>query len=989
MKWFLFILLFLAPWVAWASEPADKAPLDYSLDVSFDKAASTITGVARIPLVKGQELRLRVGALRITGVTLDGRQMAFPLRSEVLVIVPEQAGTVEIRYEGVFGETSDRDEESGSVIGERGIFLSGVWYPKPEEMCTYHLTARLPQGFEAVSEAETIEKTTEGSTVLFSFAFPHPVDHLTFVATDRFEVVKEHFGNVEIYAYFFREDADLVETYLAQTKRYLGLYTTLIGPFPYTRFSVVENFLPTGYSMPTYTLLGQQVVRLPFIPQTSLGHEILHQWFGNLVYIDYEKGNWAEGLTSFLADHYYEAEKGLGAEYRKAALIGYMSYVNDKNEFPLKDFRMRSDQASEAIGYGKATMVFQMLKTMGGDDRFYESLRYFVDQMHFRKASWEDIRKAFEKYQMEDLGWFFRRWIDEKGLAEVTVSNVEMKPAGATYEVAFDLRQDRKSALDVPVSLYFEGGKIRKVVRLSQDKERFSMASEGLPDRIVLDEDYEVARRLSGDEFPPVIARLLGDDKRIVVASPSNEGTYSTISDSFRERGDRVVRSDQVTHSDVKANSLVILGADNPLARGLFGSYRGENGFTVTVRENPWNPQKVAAVFDSTSKKEADLGFPKIVRYGKFSILAFDEGRNMVKKTDETAQGIARVVAETGVGVDVSTLTSLPAIMERAAGKKIIYVGEAHDRFSNHIMELEVIKDLHRRGKKIAIGMEMFQRPFQKVLDDYVAGRIDEKEFLKGSEYFTRWAFDYSLYRPILLFARSEKIPVVALNQKREIVDKVFRNGLESLSEDEKKTIPQDMDFTDEAYRERLKRVFHRHEGLQPDRFDFFYQAQVLWDETMAESVDLFLKIDESYQMVVLAGQGHIAYGSGIPKRTVRRNGYEYSTILVDADLETGVADFVLFPGTMPGGRAPLLQVQLKESSGKVSIEDFPESSVSKKAGMKVGDTILSVNAVPIHAVEDLKIELLSRTKGDKARIRVLRKGFFGTREIDFDVILQ
>src|SRR5208337_4444995 len=101
------------------------------------------------------------------------------------------------------------------------------------------------------------------------------------------------------------------------------------------RFSIVENSMPVGYSMPTYTVLGQAVVRLPFIPETSLGHEILHQWFGNSVYVDYAGGNWAEGLTSFLADHLYEEEKGRGKEYRKGLLIDFASYVNDKNDFPL------------------------------------------------------------------------------------------------------------------------------------------------------------------------------------------------------------------------------------------------------------------------------------------------------------------------------------------------------------------------------------------------------------------------------------------------------------------------------------------------------------------------------------------------------------------------------------------------------------------------------------------------------------------------------
>ena len=106
--------------------------------------------------------------------------------------------------------------------------------------------------------------------------------------------------------------------------------------------------------MPTYTVLGKAAVRLPFIPETSLGHEILHQWFGNSVYVDYRAGNWCEGLTTFLADHFYEEEEGRGREYRKGVLIDFQSYVNDKNAFPLKAFTERTDAASEAIGYGKA-----------------------------------------------------------------------------------------------------------------------------------------------------------------------------------------------------------------------------------------------------------------------------------------------------------------------------------------------------------------------------------------------------------------------------------------------------------------------------------------------------------------------------------------------------------------------------------------------------------------------------------------------------------
>jgi uncharacterized iron-regulated protein len=369
-----------------------------------------------------------------------------------------------------------------------------------------------------------------------------------------------------------------------------------------------------------------------------------------------------------------------------------------------------------------------------------------------------------------------------------------------------------------------------------------------------------------------------------------------------------------------------------------------------------------------------------------------EEGRRnllYITQTDETSPGVKEELPKPPVAVEISTLKTFAEVTERVAGKKIIYVGENHDQYSHHVMQLEVIKDLHRRGKKVAIGMEMFQRPFQGPLDDFIEGRIDERELLKKTQYFKRWGLDYNLYRPILKFARSERIPVVALNISQEIVDKVSQGGLDSLSEEEKKLVPSRMDFSDDAYKEKLKKVFQEHEHFGAGNFNFFYQAQILWDETMSESIDEFLKAHPIDQMVVLAGNGHLAYGFGIPKRTVRRNGYDHAIILNDADLEKDIADYVLFPKTIPGPTSPKLMVLLKEEGGKVQITGFPSGSNSERAGVKVGDILLSIDHTPVRTIDNLKIDLLFKKKGEKVQLRTLRKGFFGSQEIDFEVVLQ
>jgi aminopeptidase N len=981
----------MLPRASRAAENSAAKALHYTLEVSFDIRGSVLKGTATIPVKKGQEVKLRTGTLHLVRISLDKEEMRISGGDKTLSIIPAREGNLEIRYEGIFREPDPgmNREQPQSEISAKGIFLTGLWYPRPEQTCEYHLTALLPDGYEAVSEAEKIAKTAKEDRTVFTFSFPHPLDAITLMATNRYRIVQDHFKGVEIFAYFFPEDADLIKTYLEQTKHYLQLYGSLICPFPYRRFSIVENFLPTGFSMPTYTVLGRQVVRLPFIPETSLGHEILHQWFGNLVYIDYGKGNWAEGLTTFLADHLFAEEQGRGPEYRKGALINYLSYVNAKNEIPLRDFEERTDYASEAIGYGKALMVFQMLRNLVGEERFYEAIRYFTAEERFRKASWGDLQRAFERYDQKDLGWFFHQWVDEKGLPELSLEEVEVKPSGPGFKVAFTVRQKtRIYRLDLPIFFYSYGGKTRKVFHLRGERERLEMILEDMPEKMAVDENYDTARKLSIDEFPPVLARLIGDEEKTIVLPPSGKEIYEEIIDAFQRKGAKISPPDSIDSMDLN-HSWIVLGADNPVVRRLYGGLVPRGGFSVVIKENPWNRWKVAGIFDARSKGEVEEAFPKIFHYGKYSALSFDHGRNTSKEIAGTPRGISRKLHREAVALDVPTLETLPEVTGRAAGRKIIYVGETHEEFSHHVMELEIIKNLHRQGRSLAIGMEMFEKSFQRVVDEYIQGKIDEREFLKGTQYFKRWGFDYHLYRPILLFARGERIPVVALNQRREIVDKVFQGGIDSLSAEEKEFLPSEMDFSDYVYRERLKKAFQEHQDHKMRNFDFFCQAQIVWDETMSDSVAQFLRAHPDDQMVVLAGSGHLAYGSGIPKRTARRNGYDYAIILNDVDLEKGIADDVLFPGTIPGETSPRLMVFLKEEEGKVEIAGFPEKSASEKAGLKVGDFLLMIDGTPVHGIDDVKIELLYLKKGEDVKVKILRKSFLGvSQEMDFQVTL-
>ncbi len=994
---FFFLLPVLLTALASAGEPAPASSVRHCrLSAAIDIDASRVTGSVTIPAKAGEEVRLVTGQLAVIETSVSGRTVDARVKDGVLTVIPEGQGDFVVRFEGTFrGGESIGDRNYGvvsSAIDRRGVSLTGLWYPQPAFLASWTLTVELPDGYEAVSEADSITRTTKKGVREFRFDFDHPVESLSLVATDRYEVTQERYGNIDLFAYFFKEDRELAKGYLKHAKGYFELYEKMLGPYPYKRFSIVENFLPTGYSLPTYTLLGQEVVRLPFIVETSLGHEILHQWFGDSVYTDDRSGNWAEGVTTYLADHWYEEQKGKGWEYRKQLLVNYGAYVHGKDEMALRDFRSREDLASRAVGYGKAAMVFHMLRKSAGDEKFFAALRDFIGRRRFEKASWQDIEAAFSRTTGKDLSGFFHYWIDGTGLPEINVENAAIRRKGDAFEISFDaVRKGISLPVGLPVTVSFlRGGTKREVLQLDADRKSMSLLVDEEPSRAVFDEDYDLARQLTPDETPPVIARLAGEEKPLIALPTAGRERYRAVIDDLRQRGGVEQQAAAVTDADVKASTVVVLGRDNPLVDRLFGGGgKAEGGFSVKIRKNPWNRGKIIAVFDAASAEETDAAYGKIYHYGKYSALSFEKGRNTAKRIDPSDRGILWDLRPEPVVLDLSLIRKLSNALDAAASKRIIYVGEYHDRFSNHAIESEIIDALHRRYPKIAVGMEMFQRPFQKALDEYIAGTIDEREFLVRSEYFKRWGFDYNLYKPILDYCRREKVPVIALNMQREITEKVARGGFDSLTAEERKQLPAEMDFSDETYRERIRQAFGLHRGQDEKSFEFFLQAQVLWDETMAESIDRYLARNPDRQMVVVAGGGHLVYGSGIPGRSFRRNGLPYTILLNDGDIDPGAADFIILPAALDGATAPRLQATFREQKGRVILNDFVKDSPARKAGLRADDVVIGLDGVPVKGLQDLKIGLYLKRPGDKIRVTVERKRFlFGVTVMSFEVQL-
>jgi uncharacterized iron-regulated protein len=227
---------------------------------------------------------------------------------------------------------------------------------------------------------------------------------------------------------------------------------------------------------------------------------------------------------------------------------------------------------------------------------------------------------------------------------------------------------------------------------------------------------------------------------------------------------------------------------------------------------------------------------------------------------------------------------STAELYARLASERAICFGETHGAAEDHYAQARALHALSRRarelGRPFAIGLEMFQRPYQAALDGYVAGTLSDVELVIQSEYEERWGYDFDFYRALLERAASFQFPALALNAREELTRKIGRTGLASLSELERAELPE-LDLADPehvAYIYGLFGVLPGHE--EESGLGNYYAAQTVWDETMADTAAGWLSASGGdSQIVVFAGSVH-CHESAIPRRITRRTGASVIALL-------------------------------------------------------------------------------------------------------------
>ena len=571
-------------------------------------------------------------------------------------IIKDELKNSAIEYARGFSETD-------GTISEKGIYLAGSTYWLPdfdfEYLISYNLDVLIKNNWLVVSQGKRTINKINGEKRHIRYESPEPMDEVYLVGGKWIEYSLKS-GDVLVQAFLRKPDEKLANKYLRMTGVYLKMYERLIGPYPYSKFALVENFWETGYGMPSFTLLGEKIIRMPWILYSSYPHELLHNYWGNSVFVDYSGGNWCEGITAYMADHLLQEDQGKGIAYRRATLQKFTDFVNSENDFPVKQFVNRNNSAEEAIGYGKVLMINDMLRLKYGDKVFLDAYRKFYKDNKFRKASFSDIRRSFESVTGDDLSNFFNQWINRKGAPSLKLANVKVETENDKYTLNFQLDQIQKEEVfnvDIPVAVYLDGDDniVFERVNMTHRVQNFSFTYDKKPARMDIDPTFQIMRRLDRKEVPTTLTQIFGSKEAIIIIPENSKylTAYVNMAKIWKQtaeaQGNKIlIYPDNKISKVPKDKAVWIFGFENKFAsyvdagklfpdqlqakNDLIGKLKVSGAWIFAV-PNPDNPDYTVGFAGANSNEAIKALTRKLPHYGKYSYLGFegDEAKNVFK----------------------------------------------------------------------------------------------------------------------------------------------------------------------------------------------------------------------------------------------------------------------------------------------------------------------------------------------------------------------
>lgn len=541
--------------------------VEHDLSVRIVPAAHALRCEDRITVLAGPGAETDLvldPALALEGPPLlDGKPIELSREGARLKGFRPPAGrsVLTLRYGGVVKDDVQSSGDLSWVAGDRtrglvdpkGVYLSGAsrWVPTPvgrASLALFHVTAWIPAPYLVVTQGVVPERSARigmGEPLAGPQVEPPaaaedapealttwnvlkaravvPSDDLTLVAGPYVTKSRVERG-ITLSTFFYEQDAAIQDLWLAAAAAIVARYEPILGPYPHPKFDIVANFFSTGYGMPSFTLLGDEVIRSATaraqamggaIPPGYLDHEYVHGWYGNGLFVDYATGNWCEGLTTYCSNYLAKELEGPEAAraHRRGTLEKWSMRVTGAKDVPVRSFLQKVEDTDNDIGYGKSSMIFHLARRQMGDAAFWPCVKAFTQARVGTIVSWDEWLRAFDEAAGTSVSAHVRPYLERPGAPEAVLASVATREVEGGVEASVRLQQRVPAGsapwpFFVPVRLVgAPEDRTEHEVDLSSGEATLTVTLPAKPKAVQVDPDWHTLRRIAEADLPACLER--------------------------------------------------------------------------------------------------------------------------------------------------------------------------------------------------------------------------------------------------------------------------------------------------------------------------------------------------------------------------------------------------------------------------------------------------------------------------------------------------
>ncbi len=631
------LLLLLSSLPAAMAEP--PMPVHHHIEVQLDPGTRTLEATVVTTVFEGGMVTVRLAPwLTLSAMRVDGKS-ASDIGPGPVFEVDLGAGaphTILFHYSGTMpaaGTQADDAPSAPAYFGPDGIYVPGGsgWLPNlGERRATYRLQMTVPDTLRAIASGRLASEQTEGGLYTAVVSNPHPGGEPSIFAGPYVVREKWHRG-IRLRTYFHNELEDLEEDYLKRSAEYIDRFSDTIGDYPFADFFVISAPLPVGLGFPNLTYVGRRVLQMPFMQGRSLAHEILHNWWGNGVYVDYARGNWCEGLTTYMADYALAAERGPdeARDMRLRWLRDFAALPPDQ-DYPVTAFTAKTHDADQVIGYNKVAFIFHMLKREIGADAFNEGIREFWKNQRFQRAGWADLRVAFETASGRDLATFFDQWLNRSGAPSLRLVSAESDGEQITMTLG---QTAPPYSLKVPIAVETDATETITDLTLENLETTASIATAERASAVTIDPDYDLFRQLDPAEMSPIFRTVTLDPRAVaIIAATGSDADAIARHLAIRLLGRHARFAPLDPPPDTEIPVLLIgTGPQIATAVAKIGGITNPPTLSGTETALAWAGQRAngapLAIVAADDGKALAATVRALPHYGRMSYLAFKDGK--------------------------------------------------------------------------------------------------------------------------------------------------------------------------------------------------------------------------------------------------------------------------------------------------------------------------------------------------------------------------